>query len=177
MLCNLKQALVGLACLSGLGAASGYEQNALGGGSGGGGKKPNFVFIITDDQDLHLDSLSYMPQLKKHITDQGTAFEKHYCTIAICCPSRVSLLTGRAAHNTNVTDVSPPYGGYPKFISEGWNDKYLPVWLQEAGYDTYYTGKLMNGFSTKAYNNPYPAGWTGTDCEDVKTLSTRERNS
>ena len=34
-------------------------------------------------------------------------------------------------------------GGYPKFISEGFNDAYLPVWLQEAGYNTYYTGKLF----------------------------------
>ena len=169
MLCNLKRSILGLAFLSSLATASGYdEQYPPGGGVGGkqDGKKPNFIFILTDDQDLHLDSLSYMPQLKKHITDQGTAFEKHYCTIAICCPSRVSLLTGRAAHNTNVTDVSPPYGGYPKFISEGWNEKYLPVWLQEAGYDTYYTGKLMNGFSTSAYNKPYPKGWTGTDCEE-----------
>lgn len=72
--------------------------------------QPNFIFIITDDQDLLLDSLDYQPLLKKHITDQGTRFDKHYCTIAVCCPSRVSMLTGRAAHNTNVTDVSPPYG-------------------------------------------------------------------
>lgn len=74
------------------------------------GKQPNIVFILTDDQDLHLDSLSYMPQLKKHITDQGTSFSRHYCTVALCCPSRVSLWTGKAAHNTNVTDVNPPYG-------------------------------------------------------------------
>lgn len=53
--------------------------------------------------------------------------------------------------------------GYPKFVSEGWNQDYLPVWLQEAGYSTYYTGKLMNGHSTSTYNNPYPAGWTGTN--------------
>ncbi|KAK8108011.1 uncharacterized protein PG998_010024 [Apiospora kogelbergensis] len=125
--------------------------------------KPNFIFIITDDQDLRLGSLDYMPSVQKHLADQGTTFSKHYCTIAICCPSRVSLLTGRAAHNTNVTDVALPYGGYPKFVSEGWNDKYLPVWLQEAGYNTYYTGKLMNGHSTSTYNNPYPKGWTGTD--------------
>ncbi|KAK7980369.1 hypothetical protein PG989_012826 [Apiospora arundinis] len=125
--------------------------------------KPNFIFIITDDQDLRLGSLEYMPAVQKHLADQGTTFSKHYCTISICCPSRVSLLTGRAAHNTNVTDVGLPYGGYPKFASEGWNDKYLPVWLQEAGYNTYYTGKLMNGFSTSTYNNPYPKGWTGTD--------------
>ncbi|KAK7947993.1 arylsulfatase [Apiospora aurea] len=125
--------------------------------------KPNFIFIITDDQDLRLGSLEYQPAVQKHIADQGTTFSKHYCTISICCPSRVSLLTGRAAHNTNVTDVALPYGGYPKFASEGWNDKYLPVWLQEAGYNTYYTGKLMNGFSTATYNNPFPNGWTGTD--------------
>ena len=72
--------------------------------------KPNFVFIITDDQDLHLSSMDYMPLVQKHLAEQGTFYRRHYCTIAICCPSRVSLLTGRAAHNTNVTDVSPPYG-------------------------------------------------------------------
>lgn len=72
--------------------------------------RPNILFIITDDQDLHLDSLNYMPKLKKNIIDQGTYYSRHYCTIAICCPSRVSLLTGMAAHNTNVTDVAPPYG-------------------------------------------------------------------
>ena len=72
--------------------------------------KPNIVFILTDDQDLHMDSLSYMPFLKTHLIDEGTFFQRHYCTIALCCPSRVSLWTGRAAHNTNVTDVNPPYG-------------------------------------------------------------------
>lgn len=72
--------------------------------------RPNVVFILTDDQDLHLDSLSYMPYLKKHLLDQGVFFRRHYCTIALCCPSRVSLWTGKAAHNTNVTDVNPPYG-------------------------------------------------------------------
>lgn len=54
-------------------------------------------------------------------------------------------------------------GGYPKFVSQGFNDKYLPVWLQEAGYDTYYTGKLFNAHSVDNYNNPYAAGWNGSD--------------
>jgi N-acetylglucosamine-6-sulfatase len=62
--------------------------------------RPNVVFLLTDDQDLHLDSLSYLPLLKKHLTDQGTFYSKHYCTIAICCPARVTLWTGKAAHNT-----------------------------------------------------------------------------
>lgn len=72
--------------------------------------KPNFVFIMTDDQDMHLSSLAYQPSVQKHFAEQGTWFQKHFCTVSQCCPSRVSLLTGKAAHNTNVTDVTPPYG-------------------------------------------------------------------
>lgn len=74
--------------------------------------RPNIVVILTDDQDLHMDSLGYMPLLKKYVTDKGTFFKHHYCSTAICCPSRVTLWTGRNAHNTNVTDVFPPYGQY-----------------------------------------------------------------
>lgn len=72
--------------------------------------KPNFLFIMTDDQDLKLDSLSYTPFTIKHIAEKGTTFANHFVTTALCCPSRVSLLTGRQAHNTNVTDVNPPWG-------------------------------------------------------------------
>ncbi|KPM40234.1 Arylsulfatase [Neonectria ditissima] len=125
--------------------------------------KKNIVFILTDDQDAVLDSVSYMPLLHKHIADQGTSFINHFTTTAICCPSRVSLWTGKQPHNTNVTDVSPPYGGFPKFVSQGLNDNYLPVWLQEAGYNTYYTGKLFNAHTINNYNSPFPAGWTGTN--------------
>ncbi|QGI86252.1 hypothetical protein CEK25_012981 [Fusarium fujikuroi] len=127
-----------------------------------GGKK-NIVFILTDDQDSVLDSVSYMPKLKEHIIDKGTSFVNHFTTTAICCPSRVALWTGKQPHNTNVTDVNPPYGGFPKFVSQGLNDNYLPVWLKEAGYNTYYTGKLFNAHTIHNYNSPYPAGWTGTN--------------
>jgi arylsulfatase A-like enzyme len=75
--------------------------------------RPNFLFIMTDDQDLKLDSLSYTPLTMKHMRDKGTTFVNHFVTTALCCPSRVSLLTGRQAHNTNVTDVHPPWGINP----------------------------------------------------------------
>ncbi|KAH7253278.1 alkaline-phosphatase-like protein [Fusarium solani] len=127
------------------------------------GRRPNVILILTDDQDLHMNSLDYMPLLQKHMADQGAQYKKHFCTTAICCPARVSLLTGRLAHNTNVTDVYPPYGGYPKFVSNGFNDAYLPVWLQAAGYDTYYTGKLFNAHTVQNYNKPWPRGWTQSD--------------
>lgn len=77
---------------------------------------PNIVFILTDDQDLHMESLSYMPLVQKHLINRGTFYRRHFCTIALCCPSRVSLWTGKAAHNTNVTDVNPPYGTFPACV-------------------------------------------------------------
>jgi arylsulfatase A-like enzyme len=145
-----------------------------------GDARPNIVVILTDDQDLHMDSVDYMPLLKKHIIDHGTFYKHHYCSTAICCPSRVTLWTGRNAHNTNVTDVFPPYGlapsfrkfslglitisgGYPKFVAEGFNKDWLPLWLQAAGYSTYYTGKLFNAHTVENWNSPHPSGWTSSD--------------
>lgn len=149
---------------------------------GAGAKRPNIVFILTDDQDYRLNSLDYMPFVKKHLIEKGTHYQRHFCTIAVCCPSRVSLWTGKAAHNTNVTDVNPPYGkyaehgsktriilttsilkgGFPKFVSQGLNENFLPVWLQEAGYNTYYTGKLFNAHTVDNYHSPYVKGFTGS---------------
>ncbi|CAK4032708.1 Arylsulfatase [Lecanosticta acicola] len=126
-------------------------------------KRPNIVFILTDDQDHNMQSLDYMPLLKKHLVDRGTSFEKHYCTVSICCPSRVNLWTGRAAHNTNVTDLKPPYGGYPKFVQEGLNEDWLMIWLQRENYNTYYTGKLFNAHNVHNYNDPLVKGLNGSD--------------
>lgn len=53
-------------------------------------------------------------------------------------------------------------GGYPKFISQGFNENYLPVWLQQEGYNTYYTGKLFNVHTVTNYDSPHAAGFTGT---------------
>ena len=37
------------------------------------------------------------------------------------------------------------------------------MWLQEAGYNTYYTGKLFNAQKVTNYNKPHAAGFTGSD--------------
>lgn len=75
--------------------------------------RPNIVFVLTDDQDLHMNSLEYIPLIQKRLIEQGTLYKKHFCTTAVCCPSRASLWTGKLAHNTNVTDLNPPYGELP----------------------------------------------------------------
>lgn len=38
----------------------------------------------------------------------GFTFTNHYSTVSLCCPARVALLRGQAAHNTNITFVMPP---------------------------------------------------------------------
>ncbi len=48
-------------------------------------------------------------------------------------------------------------------MSQGFNRNYLPLWLQNAGINTYYTGKLFNAHTVDNYNAPYPAGFTGSD--------------
>ncbi|PTB69211.1 Arylsulphatase [Trichoderma citrinoviride] len=122
--------------------------------------RPNIIFILTDDQDNHMGSLDYMPSVQKHLIHQGTTFEKHYCSTALCCPARVTLWTGQLAHNTNVTNVRPPYGGYPKFVQNGYNDHHLALWLQQSGYNTYYVGKLFNSHTVDNYDSPPVSGYS-----------------
>ncbi|RSL42120.1 hypothetical protein CEP54_015594 [Fusarium duplospermum] len=118
--------------------------------------RPNIVFIFTDDQDLLHGS---------------TVFTNHYATVAVCCPSRVSLMCGQAAHNTNNTNIKAPAGGYPKFVLSGEGEDYLPHWLKKAGYNAECTraplacsniGKLFNGSSLLNYS-PGPQGWRHID--------------
>ncbi|KPM35927.1 Arylsulfatase [Neonectria ditissima] len=126
-------------------------------------RRPNILFILTDDQDLHMESVEHMPYLKDLIVKEGTTYGQHYCTVALCCPSRATLWTGRAAHNHNVTNVSPPHGGYPKVVSQGINDDNLFLWMQEAGFNTYYVGKLWNFHAVDNYDRPHARGFNGSD--------------
>ncbi|KAE8393141.1 alkaline-phosphatase-like protein [Aspergillus alliaceus] len=124
---------------------------------------PNILFILTDDQGKLIGGIDHMPKLQETLIQKGATYPKHYCSVALCCPSRANLWTGRMPHNTNITDVGLPYGGYPKVVSAGWNDNYLPIWMQEAGYDTYYVGKLWNSHTEDNYNKPYAKGFNGSD--------------
>ncbi|KAL9114548.1 MAG: hypothetical protein Q9227_001629 [Pyrenula ochraceoflavens] len=120
--------------------------------------KKNVLFILVDDQDKWMDSMDVMPKVKSLIGDKGITYNRHFCTTALCCPARVSILTGQCTQsNTNVTDVGGPNGGYHKFIEQGYNDNYLPKWLQKGGVNTYYLGKMFNGITVGNFRNPFPA--------------------
>ncbi|KAI0206681.1 arylsulfatase [Astrocystis sublimbata] len=121
-------------------------------------KKPNIIFLMSDDQDVRLGSMEYMPVLQREMLGKGSEFVNHHTTTAQCCPSRVTLLRGQQAHNTNVTNVFSPGGNYEKFTLSGQADDYLPHWLKKAGYKTEYLGKFLNGVNILNWASP-PRGW------------------
>lgn len=71
-------------------------------------KKPNFLFILTDDQGawaMHCAGTPelYTPNLDR-IAENGTRFDQFFCVSPVCSPARASLLTGRIPSAHGVLD-------------------------------------------------------------------------
>ena len=103
-----------------------------------------------------------MPNTLDLIAKRGMTFNRYYVSYPLCCPSRVSLLTGRYAHNHNVSGNIQPNGGYSGFAFRAAFTHNLAVWLQEAGYRTIHIGKFLNGYGDEPYDdgNDVPPGWS-----------------
>jgi N-acetylglucosamine-6-sulfatase len=132
-------------------------------------QRPSFVVIQTDDQTLEQlyagfgsPRLQAMPNTLRLIAKRGMTFNRYYVSYPLCCPSRVSLLTGRYAHNTGVKGNVQPNGGYFGFSFRAANSHNLAVWLQGAGYRTIHVGKFLNGYGDEPYSDgaEMPPGWS-----------------
>jgi N-acetylglucosamine-6-sulfatase len=103
-------------------------------------KRPNVVFILTDDQ--RSDALGCMghPHLKTphidRLAKEGLLFKNHFCTTSLCSPSRASILGGLYAHSHGVVNN---FTDYPRDLPT------FPRQLQSAGYTTAYIGKWHMG--------------------------------
>lgn len=64
----------------------------------------------TADYMMGSSSRQFMPNLHALIGDQGLELRNFVVSMAWCCPSRVSLQTGRHVHNTNITSAQLPRG-------------------------------------------------------------------
>jgi N-acetylglucosamine-6-sulfatase len=102
--------------------------------------QPNVVLIQTDDQTVRQFNGKVMPKTMRLLARPGTRFSNYIVTTPQCCPSRASLLTGQYAHNHGVLSNNR---GYPGLVDKS---NVLPVWLQQAGYNTIHVGKFLNGY-------------------------------
>ena len=128
--------------------------------------RPNIVFIMTDDQDLrslesrHPNGELILKNINTLLGQQGVNFTNNFDSFSLCCPSRVTLLTGQYAHNHKVLDNEMPWGGYHKFKQLGLENNSLAVWLEQAGYQTIHLGKYVNGYGRPpGVNTAVPPGW------------------
>jgi len=103
-------------------------------------KRPNVVFVLTDDQRWDCLGVAGHPHLKTPNIDrlaaEGVYFQNAFCTTSLCSPSRASILSGRYAHAHGVTNN---FTEYPAAV-QSW-----PKQLQSEGYTTAYIGKWHMG--------------------------------
>jgi N-acetylglucosamine-6-sulfatase len=130
---------------------------------------PSFLVIQTDDQTLdglyatfRKPAIRAMPNTLDMIAKRGETFNEYYVSYPLCCPSRVSLLTGRYAHSNGVKGNIQPNGGYFGFSFRAAYSHNLATWLQGAGYRTIHVGKFLNGYGDEPYSSgaEVPPGWS-----------------
>jgi N-acetylglucosamine-6-sulfatase len=164
MVARLALAASLLALLASLATAAGQSSAAS-------TQPPSFVVIQTDDQTLDElyaaiapggIPLQAMPYTLSLIAEKGITFNRYYVSYPLCCPSRVSLLTGRYAHNHHDRGNVPPEGGYTGFSIRQSFSHNIATWLQGAGYRTIHIGKFLNGYGDEPFDNgrTVPPGWS-----------------
>jgi len=109
----------------------------------------NILVFMTDDQDT--DSLPVMRKLLAYPEGSWIRFSAAYTNHSLCCPSRSTFLTGQWAHVHGVVDNES---------GDMFSDtNTLPVWLDNAGYETKLLGKYLNGYPWDNGAGYIPPGW------------------
>jgi len=138
------------------------------------GRKPNFIFFLTDDQrwdgmSCAGNTIIKTPNMDR-IAEGGVRFTNMFVTTSLCGPSRASILTGKYVHN---------HGVRRNGMSLPMEQKTFLEILKEAGYETAFIGKWHNrdraenrgldyyfGFKGQGrYNNPIASENFGPDTE------------
>lgn len=124
-------------------------------------KRPNIVFVLTDDLDLtsYTKDPARFPKVNALLTKQGTTFSNAFVTDSLCCPSRASILRGQYVHDHGVLDNLPPNGGFEHWQTLGRDTSTVATWLHDAGYRTALFGKYLNGYPNTVSPTYVPPGW------------------
>ena len=107
--------------------------------------RPNILFIAVDDLrpviGCYGDSLAITPNIDRLASD-GLLFNQAYCQVAVCNPSRASLMTGQRPDKLGVWTL-------PIHFREAQPDAItMPQWFRKFGYTAVSHGKI--------YHNPTP---------------------
>ena len=114
------------------------------------GKKPNILYIMSDDHAAHgisayggrLAKIAPTPNLDR-LAKEGALFKNAFCTNSICSPSRACVLTGQYNHVNGAVDL----GGR---VEPG--KQMLAIEMGKAGYETAMIGKWHLKVEPKDFN-------------------------
>lgn len=114
-------------------------------------KKPNIVLIVIDDLNDYVQGFGGHEQaLTPHISTlakSGVSFQKAYCNVPICGPSRSSFLTGVYPHNSNNLFFDKWYEN--QVLS---NTNTVMEQFKNNGYQVIGTGKVMHHLKRETWN-------------------------
>ena len=114
-------------------------------------QRPNVLFIGVDDlrPELGIYGATHVhsPRMDS-LGRSGTVFTKAYCQMAVCNPSRASLLTGLRPDTLRVWDLKTP------FRSTSPNAVTIPQRFHQNGYTTTSIGKIFHNIF------PDPQSWS-----------------
>ena len=107
----------------------------------GSRRRPNVLFILTDQQRADMLSCAGNPYLKTpamdSLAENGARFELAYCAHPLCIPSRTSMLTGVMPSRAEWEIKEGKRRNTPADLLPG----SLGVVFRNAGYETAYGGK------------------------------------
>lgn len=106
----------------------------------------NILFIAIDDLNDWTGFLGGHPQAKTpnldRLASQSVIFERAYCAVPVCNPSRVAIMTGLSAPSTGIYHNSQ-YMWDSQVLKEK-NAVTLPKYFSNHGYHTMAMGKLFH---------------------------------
>lgn len=120
----------------------------------GGARPPNILILCIDQWDTHMQLPEDVPLPSlRRLEAQGVTFDRQYCTVPICTPSRATMWTGVQALHTGLWD-NTNFAWITKLSED------IPTighMLREQGYYTAFKGKwhLSEPPHTEAALEPY----------------------